>query len=932
MPQQRDPGIQSPASFRQALRNPGSTLKERYRDDPIGLAERLGLKLPEKPVVKMIRLGVISEEEALQRFGPVEPGIRDLVLEVCNGEITSAVVVGPRGGGKALSIFTPIPTPAGWKQIGDLVEGDVVFDDQGKPCRVVNAFPIMEHRKCYEIVFSDGSWICADADHLWQTKTQLERAANLVHQARQLRSDGWHGQWQGERYGVRTTEDIRQTLTTGERRDRNHSVDNAAPLDLPWRKLPVDPYILGLWLGDGCCQNGWITVGDDDLTAIVSAVKSKGASVKTRPDSGDNWRFKVDGLPAKLRHMGLLDQHKHVPAPYLRASKSQRLELLRGLMDSDGTTRNSSNNCQFDNTNEDLADAVEELVVSLGWKCSRHAKIAKLYGKECGAVYRVSFRPTEQVFRNPRKASRLDFSVRQSSRHLIRTISEVRDTPSLPVRCIEVDSPSHLYLAGRQMVPTHNSQSVSFIEFDLSFVKDFDALNLGGSELQADQVYQYIQTYVENDKEWKSLIVGDLMRERTTLRDGNWIRVLAASQKSTRSPHAGGGGGKKRGGILVLDEEAEAAPEIVNSALPTINTARPSVSVRSSTFHNAFGTFADVVDNHASMGYKLYRWDVFDVAERCDCIDTCQSSEKCFREDHIEQILNPQTNQVEDKVVHKAYCGGRAMYADGWVPIAEIEKLWRRINRHHGTWEVEQMGSRPSTAGFVIKDQVKFSNNLTILSGDELYVPGAPLTICVDWGTVAAGVGAWQEVWTPQGMEYNLVACEQLEEYGVDDIVSAILMLRERFTQEFLEVAADIGGGGNYMNPLLRTNHGLPVRDVNFNEEKEAAAAAWNVYNEAGKINVPAGYEKFSYQVRRWKRDAGGRIKKGNDHLCDMSICFFAKFIEQLGLTNMRILPRTFQTGQQVNREVERGMHGEKMATGRAPIVRSLSSKRGGWR
>lgn len=478
------------------------------------------------------------------------------------------------------------------------------------------------------------------------------------------------------------------------------------------------------------------------------------------------------------------------------------------------------------------------------------------------------------------------------------------------------------------------SQGVSFIEFHLSFLQDFDSLNLGGSELQADQVYQYMQTYVDNDNEWKTLIQGDMQRERTTLKDGNWVRVLAASPKSTRSPHAGGGGGKRRGGLLVLDEEAEADPAIVNSALPTINTARPSVNVRSSTFHNATGTFADVVDNHESMGYKLYKWDVFDVAERCECVGECQSPEPCFAKDHVESVLNPESGQLEDRVVHKAYCGGRAMYADGWVPIKEIHNLWRRINRNHPTWEVEQMGSRPSTAGHVIKDQIKFGDSLSILSGEELYIPGGAITICVDWGTVAAGLGAWQEVWTGHGTEYYLVECEQLEEYGIDDITGAILRMRKRYEREFLEVAADIGGGGNYMNPYLREQFGLPVRDVNFGEVKEAAAAAWNVKNESGKIKIPSEFETFVHQARRWKRDAGGRIKKGNDHLCDMSICFFAKFIDELGLNHLRVLPRSFQTGRYEAKEVERGSLGERisLSTGRAPIIRGLSGNRNGWK
>jgi hypothetical protein len=92
------------------------------------------------------------------------------------------------------------------------------------------------------------------------------------------------------------------------------------------------------------------------------------------------------------------------------------------------------------------------------------------------------------------------------------------------------------------------SFGVSFIEFYLVFVESFDALNLGGSEFQAQQVYSYIQKYVESDPFWKTLIKGEeTQQERTELKDGNWIQILAASPKSVRSRHAGGGGGKSRG-------------------------------------------------------------------------------------------------------------------------------------------------------------------------------------------------------------------------------------------------------------------------------------------------------------------------------------------------------------------------------------------------
>lgn len=436
------------------------------------------------------------------------------------------------------------------------------------------------------------------------------------------------------------------------------------------------------------------------------------------------------------------------------------------------------------------------------------------------------------------------------------------------------------------------SQGVSFIEFFLVFVRKFDALNLGGSELQADQVYQYLVAYIESDVYWQSLVKGEALASKTTTTDDAWIRVLTASQKSVRSPHAGGRkkGGRMAGGVLVIDEEAEASKEIVAAALPTINTARPSVNVRSSTFHNAEGSFAELIADHVEMGYKLYRWNVFDVAERCTF--DCATCEPCFSQDHYEDMVNEETLEVERQLVHKAYCGGIAHYAEGWVPITEIKTLWARMKRNHSQFEVEQMGSRPSSAGHVLKDMPKFENSIVHTSAAQLYIPGCFVTICVDWGSSNAAVSVWQE---QPGDKHVLLHADLLIEHGQSQIFGIILGYAAKYQGELLEVAADIGGGGSYMNPKLRDEHRLPVRDVDFAQEKEMAAAAWNIYNEGNDTVIPAEFEDFISQVKNWRRKKG-RINKGNDHLCDTAVCYFAKFVDRLNIRRIPVGPRSFGT------------------------------------
>jgi hypothetical protein len=470
------------------------------------------------------------------------------------------------------------------------------------------------------------------------------------------------------------------------------------------------------------------------------------------------------------------------------------------------------------------------------------------------------------------------------------------------------------------------SFGVSFIEFFLVFVRDFDALNLGGSELQADQVYQYILRFVESDKEWRELVKGESVASKTTTTKGAWIRVLTASQKSVRSPHAGGKkpDGRIAGGVLVIDEEAEAAPDIVAAALPTINTAIPSVNVRASTFHNAEGSFKEVVDNAEDMGYTKYGWNIFDVAQKCGCTDGCQSEEECFKDDHWEDYLDPDTGQPTRRLLHRAYCGGRAMYAQGWIPMTEIVKLWKRGKRNHSTWEVEAMGSRPSSKGFVIRDLHRFGLNVVDKPASDFFMDGFPISICVDWGVRAAGLEVWQE---QPGGRHVLLESEQLEEAGANQITGAILAKAQRYGGLVREVAADIGGGGNYMNKALIEEHRLPVREVNFAEQKEAAAAAMNVFSESNQMVVPKEHTIFLEQINRWKRDGGGRIQKGNDHMCDAAVCYFSRFIEELGLSHVRVPPRSARSAPVDREHPSSAVAHNRVSSGRVAVIRTLGSR-----
>jgi deoxycytidine triphosphate deaminase len=346
--------------------------------------------------------------------------------------------------GKALALDTAVPTPLGWRAMGELGVGDYVFDERGFPCVVLAATEAMLGRPCHRIVFSDGSVIVADAHHQWQTCTKAGRQ---------------HGR---KRAALVTTVEIAQSLYAGD--EYNHQVALTGPVQYPRRPLPIDPYVLGVWLGDGTSAASEITCADD---AILEEIRRVGYAVERRAgrfhyriggtghtrDLGTGQFVGNDSLSSALRNLNLLG-NKHAPPEYLVGSETQRSALLQGLMDSDGYV-DAVGRCEFSSKLECLADAVLELAAGLGFRPIKSKARATLYGIDCGPRYRVKFTPHRAVFRLPRKLERQRLAA--GRHHRFRAIVDAQEIDSVPVRCIQVSAPSGLFLVGRTFIPTHNS-------------------------------------------------------------------------------------------------------------------------------------------------------------------------------------------------------------------------------------------------------------------------------------------------------------------------------------------------------------------------------------------------------------------------------------------------------------------------------------------
>lgn len=368
---------------------------------------------------------------------------------------TGMIFAGPARTGKALPLYTPIPTPTGWTTMGDLTVGDAVVGRDGAPCRVVAATEVMYGHDVYRIEFDDGTSIEADAGHKWYAETLY----------------GGTGVWTTEELLA----DYRKPTAKGSR--ARYAIPVADPLDLPEAELPIPPYTLGVWLGDGAVQDGSLCLFSDDADEIVRGIEAEGGLVNERKSGKERAReFTVkfsrshrDTLIGRLRKAGFIGpgkaQLRHIPAEYQRASVEQRRQLLRGLMDTDGALANGGRSCEFSTSVWLLAHDIRELLNGLGIKCTLRSKTPTFMYKGERRQGRVSYTVAfalergADAFRLQRYVDAVDRDSTKAKpghtkRRWIKSIERVATTP---VRCIQVDSPDHLFLAGEQMVPTHNS-------------------------------------------------------------------------------------------------------------------------------------------------------------------------------------------------------------------------------------------------------------------------------------------------------------------------------------------------------------------------------------------------------------------------------------------------------------------------------------------
>lgn len=382
-----------------------------------------------------------------------------------------ALYGGAAGGGKMLCVSTEIITESrGWQTVGTLQESDRILALDGTWTEIEYITETQKFEKNYKLCFSGGSTAICNHGHLWTVEECKIKHKN------HRKTTVW------EQHTMNTEEIIHAGILM----KKNNSMQKRFRLPAfkgfvgTVKELPLHPYILGYWLGDGTSARGEFTVCNEDLANFKDMCNIFNIPLEEGKENNGCWVMPSKFVHAILKKVGLLN-NKHIPLEYKLAERSQRLWLLKGLMDSDGHAQERGR-CEWSQKidRETLFRDVCEILCGLGNKISVTVAPSTYNGVSFPS-WRVTFTPFEEVFGLCRKNKNIQSLFhqeenKQRSNAAIYLESFEEAEPYLPMKCIRIKHSSHVFLITRQFIPTHNSEALLMAGLQYVDVKGYSGI------------------------------------------------------------------------------------------------------------------------------------------------------------------------------------------------------------------------------------------------------------------------------------------------------------------------------------------------------------------------------------------------------------------------------------------------------------------------
>src|ERR1019366_6660596 len=420
---------------------------------------------------------------------------------------------GPSGTGKAQPLDCMVQTPNGPVRMGDMKTGDFVLTPDGGKAKILGVYP-QGVRPCYELTFADGRKTKADADHLWKAKTDYGRINRTL--------------------GINNDWDIVTTKRLKEKTNRiaKSRIPLTNPIQNETKNLPIDPWLLGILLGDGFYKYRQINVStaDEYIVNNVKELLPKNCDMKYRSgydyaiimseESKKDITLCREGIVyhamrqklTELNLYGLGSHERFIPEIYMNSDIDQKIQLICGLMDSDGYV-GKEGNLSYATSSERLSTDFQKLIWSLGGIASIHEKETGYYSEqrnrfvECKNCYNVQLRvknPSHFVSL-PRKKNRVG-ETNQYSETLGLRIEKIERIEDQPTQCILIDHPDHLYLTDDYIV-THNTLTSEAIADTLH--RPLYSVSVGELGVSPEELESKLRKILDLAFQWNAVLLLD---------------------------------------------------------------------------------------------------------------------------------------------------------------------------------------------------------------------------------------------------------------------------------------------------------------------------------------------------------------------------------------------------------------------------------------